>query len=269
MTSAATAASTPAGASPAVYAVKYSSRPARAGEHFYRAAASGADMPMAYYVWAIVTPDAVVALDTGFTEQKAQQLGREFLGNPLDTVEELAGRPITHVVLSHLHFDHTGHVGHLSENVPVYVQRREMEFWFGPQVHLGEYPSLCDPDDLSWLAAANVRGQLRWLDGDAEIVPGITAHLLAGHTPGSQVLRVQTADGPVVLAADTSHFYANYERRTPYAIVHTLPLVYRGFERLAELAAPSDVVVPGHDPLVMERFRVPSPPLQGRVVRIA
>lgn len=252
----------------AVYAVKYAARDAQAAEHFYRSASCEGDMPMAYYVWLVVTDAAAVLFDTGYTREKAERLGREFLGDPVETAVAVAGRPLTHAVLSHLHFDHTGHLHRLGD-IPVHVQRQEMEFWFGPHVHLGEYPALCDPGDLAWLTAANVAGQLRWLDGDAEIVPGVTAHLVAGHTPGSQVLRVETDAGPVVLAADASHFYANYENRAPYAIAHTLPLMWEAFDRIAELAGPTDIVVPGHDPLVMERFPAAELALAGRVVRIA
>jgi glyoxylase-like metal-dependent hydrolase (beta-lactamase superfamily II) len=251
-----------------VYAIRYSHRDAQAHEHFYRVSPCEGDMPMAYYVWLIKTPDAAVLLDTGYTRAKADRLGRPYLGDPLATARELGVDMFDHVVLSHLHFDHTGHVGAVGD-VPIHIQRREMEFWLGPHAGVGEYPSLCDPDDLSHLVRANVAGRLQWLDGDAEIVPGVTVHLVGGHTPGCQVVRVETADGPVVLAADASHFYANYQRRAPYAIAHTLPLMYDAFARIAELAGPADVVVPGHDPLVMERFPAADPDLSDRAVRIA
>lgn len=254
--------------SPQVYAIRYSSRAAQAAEHFYRNAPCDGDMPMAYYVWLIRTGAGNILFDTGYTQAKAGLLKREFVADPLATVRELGVEHIDHLVLSHFHFDHTGRIGEVPE-ATIHVQRREMEFWFGPYAGIGEYPSLCDPEDLANIVRANVAGRVHWLDGDAEILPGVTAHLVGGHTPGSQVLRVETDAGPVVLAADASHFYANYESQTPYAILHTVPLMYEAFKKLAALAAPTGVVVPGHDPRVMDQFQPVTEESRSRVVRIA
>jgi glyoxylase-like metal-dependent hydrolase (beta-lactamase superfamily II) len=251
-----------------VYAIRYARRDARAEEHFYRSAPCSGDMPMAYYVWLVRTESGDLLVDTGYTRQKAELLGRPYVGEPLSTVADLGVTDVQHLVLSHLHFDHTGHIAALPD-ARIHVQRREVEFWLGPHASLGEYPSLCDPADLAALVSANVAGRVHWLDGDAEILPGVSVHLVGGHTPGSQVVRVQTASGPVVLAADVSHFYANYEHRAPYAIVHTLPLMYAAFNRLEQLVGREGVMVPGHDPLVMDRFPPAGPGLQGRAVRIA
>jgi glyoxylase-like metal-dependent hydrolase (beta-lactamase superfamily II) len=253
-----------------VYAIRYAAREAQAVEHFYRNPPCEGDMPMAYYIWLVKTPHGSIVLDTGYSRAKAEQMGRTFVAEPLETVRELGVElsDVSHLVLSHLHFDHTGRIGEFTDT-NIVIQRREMEFWLGPQVHLGEYPALCDPDDLAALVRANVEGRVRWVDGAAELLPGVTVHLVGGHTPGSQVVRVETAAGPVVLAADASHFYANYEQHSPYAIAHTLPLMYEAFSTMHELASPGDIVVPGHDPLVMERFPAPRTELADRVVQIA
>jgi hypothetical protein len=41
-----------------------------------------------------------------------------------------------------------------------------------------------------------------------------------------------------------------------------------GYARLAELAGSPDLIVPGHDPLVMRRYAAP-PGLEGLAVRLA
>jgi hypothetical protein len=41
-----------------------------------------------------------------------------------------------------------------------------------------------------------------------------------------------------------------------------------GYARLAELADSPELIVPGHDPLVMRRYAAPSADLQGIVVRL-
>ena len=65
-------------------------------------------------------------------------------------------------------------------------------------------------------------------------------HLVGGHAPGLQVVRVETGDGPLVLASDAAHFYANLEHDRPYAIVHSLPGMYDAFDRVRALAGGDD-----------------------------
>ena len=44
-------------------------------------------------------------------------------------------------------------------------------------------------------------------------------------------------------------------------------LMLDGYERMRSLAA-ADCIIPGHDPLVMQRYPAPEPSLQGIVARL-
>lgn len=104
------------------------------------------------------------------------------------------------------------------------------------------------------VAAADAEGRVDWVDGEREILPGVSVHRVGGHTPGMQVVLVETAQGPVVLASDATHFYENFERRRPYAILESVAGSLDAFDELSRLAGPAGLVVPGHDPAVLERF---------------
>jgi glyoxylase-like metal-dependent hydrolase (beta-lactamase superfamily II) len=96
---------------------------------------------------------------------------------------------------------------------------------------------------------------------------GISTHLVGGHTPGQQVLVVETSDGPVVVAGDALHYCEELERDRPFAIVVDVDEMRARYETLAQLAArPGARLVAGHDPKVLERFPTE---LDGLVVRIA
>ena len=69
-------------------------------------------------------------------------------------------------------------------------------------------------------------------DGTAEIAPGITLHLVGGHTGGMQILRVPTARGSVVLASDATHFWYNIRKRSPFVILHSLEKMIEGLGAL-------------------------------------
>ncbi|MDE3077655.1 MAG: N-acyl homoserine lactonase family protein, partial [Chloroflexota bacterium] len=140
-------------------------------------------------------------------------------------------------------------------------------YWTGPYAGRGGHDQ--DPRDFTHLVEINLRGRIRWVNGDAEVAPGITVHLVGGHTAGMQVVRVATAKGQVVLASDASHYYENIERDRPFRAVHTVPLAYAAFDRVNELAGHPELIVAGHDPLVMARFPAASAELHGLVVRIA
>jgi glyoxylase-like metal-dependent hydrolase (beta-lactamase superfamily II) len=83
------------------------------------------------------------------------------------------------------------------------------------------------------------------------------------------VVRVKTARGFVVLASDATHFYANIEEDRPYSIVSELAQMYGAFDVVRSLADSPAHVVPGHDPLVMQRYPAAKKGLDEVAARIA
>jgi glyoxylase-like metal-dependent hydrolase (beta-lactamase superfamily II) len=85
---------------------------------------------------------------------------------------------------------------------------------------------------------------------------------------GLQVVRVATRRGWLVLASDASHFYANMEQARPFPIVWSVADMLDGYARLRALAESAAHIIPGHDPLVLERYPAPAKSLQGVVARL-
>ena len=96
--------------------------------------------------------------------------------------------------------------------------------------------------------------RVKFHDGTAEIAPGVTLHLVGGHTAGTQVVRVPTERGWVVLASDTTHLWANIRDRNPFPIVADVTAMLEGYHRVESLADGPDHIIPGHDPLVRTCF---------------
>ncbi len=94
----------------------------------------------------------------------------------------------------------------------------------------------------------------------SEIAPGITVHLIGGHSGGIQSIRVPTARGWVVLAGDAAHLWGNIRQRNAVSgrggcRAHAA----RVTTSLEGLADGPDHIIPGHDPLILKRF----PPVAG------
>lgn len=256
-----------------VLAVPYAVRSGVRGQHFLgHDDRSQETHPTAYYVWLALSDRDVVLVDAGIGPGRAATVpGLHYTGSPVALLAAAGVAPedVGWSVLTHLHYDHTGTVAELPRATYV-VQRSEWAYWTGPDARrITRERWLCAPGDLDHLAAAGDAGRRRDVDGDADLLPGLSVHLVGGHTAGMQVVRLRTAAGHVVLASDASHFYENLADDRPAPILHCMPGVYRAFDRVAELADGPDLVVPGHDPEVLERFPAALPGLAGRMVRIA
>ena len=83
-----------------------------------------------------------------------------------------------------------------------------------------------------------------------------------------QAVRVHTRAGWIVLASDASHLYANMQEERPFPIVFEVSRMIEGYRRLRELAHAPELIVPGHDPLVMKRYPAASAELDGIAVRL-
>ncbi len=253
-----------------VYAVRYATREARSGEHFHGGDPHNVPMPMDYFVWAAVSSEYTVVIDVGFSAEVARRRGREHLRCPTEGLREIGVDPdhVSNVVLTHLHYDHIGNLEKFPAATFV-VQDIEMAFWTGRHAGREHFRHLIEVGDVVHLVRKNFEGRLRFVDGSREILPGIEVHRAGGHSAGLQAVRVRTARGPVVLASDVAHFYANIEEDRPFSIVSDLPGMYDAFDLVRSLVGSPDRVVPGHDPLVMERYPAARKDLDGVVARIA
>jgi glyoxylase-like metal-dependent hydrolase (beta-lactamase superfamily II) len=258
-------------ASHRVYAVRYAHREARRPEHFYGSDPHDVPMAMDYFVWAVVPADGpAVVVDAGFRPETARRRGRKLVADPIALLAAVGviAADVRDVVLTHLHYDHSGYLDAFPR-ARFWIQEAELAFWTGRHAARGEIARTVTPADIVELVRLNFERRVHFLDGDGDVAPGITLHRVGGHAPGLQVVQVQTAGGPIVLASDAAHFYANLQEDRPYAIVHSLPGMYDAFDRLRALSGGDDGrIVPGHDPLVLERFAPPNPALTGLAVEI-
>jgi glyoxylase-like metal-dependent hydrolase (beta-lactamase superfamily II) len=241
-----------------VYAIRFAERDACRGEHFHGYdARAGEPHPTAYYIWLAISDQHTVVIDTGISPDRAAAIaGLRYRTSPASALAALDvnADAVDHVVLTHLHYDHTGTARDFG-NTTYVVQEAELDYWTSPwAARIIRESWLLEDKDLAYLQDAQADGRVLVVTGDATIVPGLSVHLVGGHTAGMQVVRIQTTVGNVVLASDASHFYENIEQDRPVPILSSMTGMYGAFDRINELAASPDHIVAGHDPLVLDRF---------------
>jgi glyoxylase-like metal-dependent hydrolase (beta-lactamase superfamily II) len=212
-------------------------------------------MTMDYFFWVLRGPEETILVDTGWDPEVAAARGRELHISPAEAMERLGVRAetVSRVVLTHLHWDHTGNLDRFPD-AELVVQERELEFWGSPMGRRLQFSAHAEQSDLDQVLEADRDGRVRRLGGDAELAPGLEARLVGGHSPGQTILLVETEAGPVVLASDAIHYYEEMERDWPCSLLVDVAETYAGYELLRELEAGGRKIVAGHDPLVMERF---------------
>lgn len=238
-----------------LYALQYASRTSKREQHFHYCDDRGSEPhPTAYYVWLAVSKSHTVMIDAGISPATASSIdGLQYNGSPLDLIAAL-GVPADRIdlaVLTHLHYDHTGTVADIP-SADFVLQADELKYWTGPWARrIVRERWLNSEKDMAHLQSVGDR--LRLVDGDSELLPGLSVHLVGGHTAGMQVVRIRTVDGYAVVASDASHFYENIESDLPFAILHDVPGMYFAFDRINALADGPHLIVPGHDPEVTAR----------------
>ncbi|WP_337181821.1 N-acyl homoserine lactonase family protein [Shinella sp.] len=238
-----------------VYAVRYGHFERRSPENFLGGDTHDVPMPLDYFVWAIVGQERTFIVDTGFDKPTGDRRGRSVV-RPVDEGLAMLGvdhATVSDVIISHMHYDHCGN-HHLFPNATFHLQDAEMEFATGRCMchHAMRHPF--EAEDVTKMVRRVFDGKVCFHDPESEIAPGITLHKVGGHSRGLQVVRVETENGALVLASDAAHFYANMEKEKPFPVFDRLSDVIMGVERMKRLASAPHLIVPGHDPLILQRF---------------
>ncbi|MCX5639005.1 MAG: MBL fold metallo-hydrolase, partial [Planctomycetota bacterium] len=154
---------------------------------------------------------------------------------------------MSHVFVTHLHFDHVDDLLNY-KNARVYVGKKELEGATSAAPSWGHGRIMHEfSSDLS------CRQRLMLVE-DQEVLPGIESFWIGGHTPGSMAYLINTEHGKAVLTGDTVQLLANIEQNIPPGIFTSYEQCMTAMEKIRDRA---DLVLPSHDPGTLDRW----PPL--------
>ena len=173
---------------------------------------------IAYRAWLLRRGDDCILVDTGPPLDEAQRRGVRDAVRVDDALRQLglSVAQVGDVVLSHLHWDHAASAD-LFPHARFHVQRSEIDFFRG-KAH--EHPStgrfFSHHQMLTDLLDS---GRVQAVDGEATLRPGVRLINVGGHTPGSQIVAVDRADGLAVIAADAIPLNRNFTDLVPNGIL--------------------------------------------------
>lgn len=177
------------------------------------------------------TSEGNLLVDTGLgdIDEKLSRLYRVHRDSSLLkslSAEGLVPRDVSLIVNTHLHFDHAGN-NSLFPNAEIFVQRRELEFGRNPPRFLrGGYVK-----DV--LEAPNIRA----IEGEREIVRGVSVIPTPGHTAGHQSVVIELGGTRYVYTGDASPVKENWESGVPCGILLDPVAASASIERLKSLGA--------------------------------
>jgi glyoxylase-like metal-dependent hydrolase (beta-lactamase superfamily II) len=118
---------------------------------------------------------------------------------------------IDHVILTHVHTDHSGGLvkdgRRVFENATVHVPERELDFWL-------KVPDNARPKDLNQqlfreaeecLRPYLQQGKILGFRDNAEVLPGFRSILRPGHTPGHSSIVIESGGKKLVFWGDITH----------------------------------------------------------------
>lgn len=228
-----------------------------------RGAPKGERIPFAWYAWLLRKGEQTILVDTGFDDQekvRSWRLTRHT--TPRALLETIGIKPasVNDLVITHAHWDHVGDVGSYPK-ARIWMQKAEYEWAVGRVSEENPERSGVRLQDVNALKAANRERRLQRIEGDREIVPGVTLHLGGRHTKATQWVSVKTGgpEGTVVLATDIAYLYENVDTLTPGGSTGDPEGDIRQLEKMRKTATRPDRIIPGHDPRVAEGFKAVKP----------
>jgi glyoxylase-like metal-dependent hydrolase (beta-lactamase superfamily II) len=186
----------------------------------------------------------VVLIDSGPDRTRSAEAGLQIAGDTTALLTAglqasgISAQDVDVIVHTHLHHDHMQN-DLIFPRATVAVQRTELCWSTGPD---------SGPFYVGVAELARALGdRLRLLDGETEIMPGLTAVPNGGHTPGHQSVLVQAAAGTVCVCGDIVSLRENLQ-----VIGSVCPDVASTEAFLGRARDASWQMLPSHDPGLRE-----------------
>jgi N-acyl homoserine lactone hydrolase len=154
---------------------------------------------------------------------------------------------IGYILHTHLHHDHSGLDSRLPE-ARILVQRRELQYASAPLFPVAFF----DRTDIAALVGP-LWERVELLDGEQQLFDGVRTVHTGGHTPGHQMVYVDTPQGRAIITGDAAYTAdLNVGAQVPSGYWVDLPDAMAALRRIATDS--QGIVLPMHDRSVYGRY---------------
>ncbi|GAB4337075.1 MAG: N-acyl homoserine lactonase family protein [Desulfobulbaceae bacterium] len=204
------------------------------------------------YSWYLEGGDKKILVDTGEMHPIRSESRAAAIGGPIYTFEEglarfgLQAEDIDIVIHTHLHNDHCEN-DYKCTNATFFVHELELEHVHDP--HPLDFRYLED-----FILEIEEAGQIRPLDRDMDIVPGIRMIHTPAHTPGGMSVAVETAQGKAIITGFCCLLENFFPPREITAMeMEVIPPgthvnTYEAYDIMCRIKREADILLPLHEP---------------------
>lgn len=234
-----------------IWSMCFAKGPRRIHDNFMIRDGHDGPMPIDYNLWILRNSHRTVLVDTGFSPRAAAERNRPQLFDPMEGLRRIGIDPdeITDIVISHLHYDHAGNIDRFAK-ARFHIQDSEVAYTTGRCMCQSYARMPFDVEDIVALVRRTYADRVIFHKGDDDLFPGLTLHAFPGHSGMVQGVLVKTARGPVLLASDATHFFANILNKKPIFLTIDTSATLESYDKAMKLAGGVDRIIPGHDPKV-------------------
>jgi glyoxylase-like metal-dependent hydrolase (beta-lactamase superfamily II) len=224
--------------------------------HFAYRSESGGVCNTTCYIWYLEGSDAKILVDAGAqaSDFTARGTPETDIISVKDGLHKLGLLPddIDIVIVTHLHCDHIS-LGWLYKKAKFIIQKRELEYAKNPH-----------PIDAVLYDHSSF-SHLNWevIDGDKEIVPGISVLFTPGHSPGGQSVEINTSAGKAIItgfcSTQNTFIPTGEMKRRGWEV--TIPLIHHDalqtYKSVIKVKRLADVIIPLHEPAFIGKSVIP------------
>jgi glyoxylase-like metal-dependent hydrolase (beta-lactamase superfamily II) len=193
--------------------------------------------------------DRQVVIDTSFRDPRdAEYMGlvikREGTIEARIRAAGIIPEKVEVLLLTHTHWDHADNCDVFTDAL-VYCQQKDYDY------------AIENPDYSQRLkkTLAGLGRRLVLLQGTADILPGIQAVFIGGHTPGSQMFVIDSSVGKAIITGDDVMTFANVENNIPVGLCVNPPACLQALEYIRQNRGA--LLFPSHDYRTLDYLQNP------------
>lgn len=154
---------------------------------------------------------------------------------------------VNYIFLTHLHHDHCSNV-EMFPNAKIVISKKGlikyMENKGSYYYNKFDFPA----KSINYISSLQPE-KIVFVENELEVMEGIKAFWVGGHTPCCMAVEVESKKGKVVFTSDVAFLIDNIERNHPIGCYYNLWECYEGYKKINERA---DIILTSHDPIILD-----------------